>query len=170
MKRARDDGRICLRVGSPYKQRRVLKQIRNAYRGYKNRKRRSRTERFIRKPLDKNAEHGADNDGGKDRNYRRDPCGERREFFGDERRRKEGDIASDHDNVSVREVKHLCYAVNHRITECDDGINASEAYPADKIREKFHKSTSFFFFGEVLPSGNRNVELYNIHTHTRACA
>ena len=28
----------------------------------------------------------------------------------------------------------------------------------------------FFFFGEVLPSGNRNVELYNIHTHTRVCA
>ena len=50
----------------------------------------------------------------------------------------EYDIAADHNNVSVGEVKHFSDAIDEGIAEGYDGIDASEADTVYKVIQKSH--------------------------------
>ena len=51
---------------------------------------------------------------------------------------QKGNVAAHHDDVAVGEVQHLGNAVDHRVAEGDDGVDAAKADTADKIGKKFH--------------------------------
>lgn len=50
----------------------------------------------------------------------------------------EAHIAAYHDDIAVREVQHFCNAVNHRVAECDDGVDAAQTDAADQMIQKAH--------------------------------
>ena len=60
----------------------------------------------------------------------------------------EADVRAHHDDIAVGKVQHLGDAVDHGIAQGDDGVNASQANPADQKTQKGHIGSliSFSFF------------------------
>ena len=118
-----------LRVGGPDQQRRILQEVRNADGRDQHRQRRRHTQRLVGKSLNNNTERGADNNSQHNAHPRR-PA----EIGGS----AEAHVAAYHDNIAVREVQHLGNAVNHRVAECDDGVDAAQTDAADQMIQKAH--------------------------------
>ena len=118
-----------LRVGGPDQQRRILQEVRNADGRDQHRQRRRHAQRLVGKSLNNNTERGADNNSQHNAHPRR-PA----EIGGS----AEAHVAAYHDNIAVREVQHFCNAVNHRVAECDDGVDAAQTDAADQMIQKAH--------------------------------
>ena len=126
---AADDRAETLRVGGPDQQRRILEEVGNADGGDQNGERRGRTQRLVGQSFDRHAEHRADND----REHDTHPC--RPAEIG---RRAEAHIAAYHDDIAVGKVQHFRNAVNHRIAQCDDRVDAAQTDAADQMVQKAH--------------------------------
>ena len=95
----------------------VLKEIRHADCRDKNRQAARLSERLVRQLLDDEPERRADNDA----HDHRDRSRKTRHVETDEYR-----IDAHHNDVAMREVEHLRDAVNHRVAERHEGVDASE--------------------------------------------
>ena len=115
-------------------QRHVLEEIADTDGGDQYRQRRCVSERLVCDFFDGHAQHCADDDSTDDSHTCR--CVHRRNCGKD-------DETTDHDDVTMREVQHLRDTVYHRISKCDQRINAAEADAADQVRQKIHKITSY---------------------------
>lgn len=51
---------------------------------------------------------------------------------------KEHDIAADHNDVAMREVQHLGYTIDHRISKSDQCVHTAKRYTSYQIRQKLH--------------------------------
>ncbi len=58
----------------------------------------------------------------------------------------EADVGANHDDVAVGEVQHLCDAVHHGVAQRDDGVDASQADPADEKTQKGHSLVTSYLF------------------------
>ena len=114
----KDHGRIALRRGTPDEQRAVLEEVAHADGGDQHGQRRRLAQRLIGQALDDNAQRGTRDH----RKHNGDERGQAEVLHG-----AEGDIRADHDDVAMRKVEHFSDAVHHRITQRDDGVNASQA-------------------------------------------
>src|SRR5699024_6221013 len=86
---------------------------------------------------DYNAQHGASQHG---QEHRR-PAGQPQIGHG-----TEGDVSAYHNDITMGKIKHLSNAVNHGITQGDNGVHASQADPADQVGKEFHKVAPLFSF------------------------
>ena len=106
------------------KGRHLLQKVADADGRNQDGQRRGLTQRAVGDALDRNAQNGADD-------HRKDNG-----QHGVHTRRaksKEHNIAADHDNVAVGEVQHLGNAVDHRIAQGDQRVNAAQTDTVDQV-------------------------------------
>ena len=75
------------------------------------------------------AQHGTEHHGQQDRKHR----GNSPVLQAAER-----DIRADHDDVAMGKVQHFRDAVNHRVAQGDNGVDAPQAQPVDQVVKKNH--------------------------------
>ena len=122
-----NDGGIALRRGAPDQQRAVLEEVAHADGRNQHGERRRFPQRLIGQPLDDNAQRGAH----RHRQHNGNQLRQTEVLHG-----AEGDIRADHDDVAVGEVQHFGNAVNHRIAERDDGVDASQTDSVNQVGKK----------------------------------
>ena len=105
----------------------VLEEVAHADGGDQHGQRRRLAQRLIGQALDNNAQRGARDH----RKHNGDERGQAEVLHG-----AEGDVRADHDDVAMRKVEHFSDAVHHRITQRDDGVNASQADAVDQVGKK----------------------------------
>ena len=107
-----------------------MKEITNADGGNENRKAGSFSERLV---CDLFYDHTKSDTGDHRKNDRRDRA------YPQVSHTDKNNITSDHDNIAMGKVKHLCDTVNHCVTKGYDSIDTAKAYSVDQVLYKFHK-------------------------------
>ena len=114
----------------------VLEQERHADRRDEHRDARRVAQRAVREPLDRDTEQGGHRHGDEDRGHDGDA----------ERDGIESEVRADHVDVAVREVDELDDAVDHRIAERDERVDAAEGYSVNQLLEnllhELHRTAS----------------------------
>ena len=118
-----------LGVGGPQQQGGVLEEVAHADGGDEHRQDGGRPEGLVGQPLDDDTQDGTHHDGQQDPHN----GGQFKAGGG-----IEADVRAHHDDVAVGEVQHLGDAVDHGVAQCDDGVDAPQADPADEKTQKGH--------------------------------
>ena len=121
-----------LGIGSPDHQGDILQQVAHADSSDQNGKGGRLAERAVGKPLDGDAQAGAEQHGDNKGQHR----GQAPVL-----QAAEGDIGADHDDVAMGEVQHPGDAVDHGVAEGDDRVDAAQAETVDQIIKKNHKNS-----------------------------
>ena len=114
----------ALGVGRPSQLGHLLQKVADADGRNQDGQRRGLTQRAVGDALNRNAQNGADDhrkDNGQHGVHTRRAKG------------KEHNIAANHDNVAVGEVQHLGNAVDHRIAQGDQRVNAAQTDTVDQV-------------------------------------
>ena len=114
----------ALGVGRPSQLGHLLQKVADADGRNQDGQRRGLTQRAVGDALNRNAQNGADDhrkDNGQHGVHNRRAKG------------KEHNIAANHDNVAVGEVQHLGNAVDHRIAQGDQRVNAAQTDTVDQV-------------------------------------
>ena len=123
-------GRETLRIGSPDHQGQVLQKIAHTDGGDQYGQTGRLPQGSVGQTLDHHAHHRAGEHGNHKGNQRRHiPVLER----------AERNIGAHHNDVAVRKVQHLGYAVNHGVSKGNDGIDTAKTDAVHQIIQKDHE-------------------------------
>ena len=116
------DGRINLGVGGPKQESDILQKVADTDGGNQNCQRCGGTQRTVSQPFNYDTEDGTNTHCNQQCEKRR--CSERINTY-------KGNVSTDHDNIAMSKVQHLCNAVDHGIAEGDNCIDAAKAQAVD---------------------------------------
>ena len=153
----RDKGLEALRIRAKDKEGEILQEVGDADRRDQNGEGIRPAKRLIGDPLRQNTRERTDDDGEKRRGRNRKAEAVERDKCG---------IGSQHKDVAVRKIQHLRDAVHHRIAECDDGIDRSQADAVQQIRKKTHHG--YFPLRCTLPRPRSGAESEKKGSHLAA--
>jgi len=126
------------RAGLPQNHGEGLQQQRHAHRGDQRRQARRIAQWPVGELLDEEVENRAHDHGGEQGDQHQHPAGPPE--LGEGRDHRPGGHGTHHEHFAVGEVDQVDHAVDHRVSECDQRIDASQHQPVDHLlNESFHR-------------------------------